>query len=187
MVERVYFLILVDGGFFFSFFVFCLFNVFIRWDTFLYPLDVYYWKKKKEVAEQTVAFFLWFPQLWNYGHWEFPRDGSHSSVFFSSNGIKASQFLSLLITDTAVVFFPPWWWVILFSSSLKLNSLMPGPTAVTDSVPALALRCSASGENENTGDTIWMHSDFFDLFFFCDFFCWLTLAVSQEWLYRIVF
>lgn len=51
--------------------------------------------------------------------------------------------------------------VNVFSSILKLNSWMPGPTAIIDSVPALAQQCSAPGENENTGDTIWMHSDFF--------------------------
>ena len=67
MVERVYFLILVDGGFFFLFLFFvcltCLYSG-IRFCTHL----MFIIEKKKEVAEQTVAFFIWFPQLWNYGH-----------------------------------------------------------------------------------------------------------------------
>ena len=140
-------------------------------------------KKKKEVAEQTVAFFLQFHWLWNDCHWEFPEMGHTVQSSFPVTVSKTSQLCHYWSPILLLYFFPPWWWIIVFSSILKLNSLMPGPTAVIDSVPALAQWCSASGENENTGDTIWMHSSFFCLFVFFADLLWLLAKSDCTGLY----
>lgn len=142
-------------------------------------------KKKKKLLSRLL--------LSSFG---FPNSGITVTESFQEMGPTVQS--SFPVTGSRLVSFCHSWSPVLllyFSPVMMSHSLfLQSKVELFDAWPNSRYRqcacpCTAVFSFGRKWKHRWHNLDAFRLFwfFFLIFFCWLTLAVSQEWLYRIVF